>query len=1499
MGDTKKYYLGLDIGTDSVGWAVTDEHYQIVRKQGKHLWGSRLFSEASTAKDRRAHRIARRRYVRRRQRILWLQEIFAKEMAKVDPNFFERLNNSAYLLEDKPKEIQEDYSGLKGRPLLFPWPQKDADITFSSDAAYHNKYPTIYHLRKDMMDHPHKKYDIRLVYLVMAHMIKYRGNFLQEGEIKEGGTDVHRLNELLLNLDNAIQGYADDGDEETSKETGFSFSDLEKVKQWLSDLQNPSMRLGDLKDETTKLLQIDKTHKKPINTQRLFDLVVGGSAKMKDIFAFGEEEAEEESDLADKKIEFDNEEFRDSIPELGDDYVEVLLAAQDLFDFRVLVRTLQGESRLSNAMVKRYLLHQKQLKTLKKLFRDYDVAHGTHCFEEFFETASKNGKDPEKNYLNYVGVYKCKGKPIQHYPHSTKVDELYAALNKADPIKNDSENPTVKEIKTAIDTRNYLLMQNSKDNGVLPYQLNLNEMRIILGNQSKFYAFLGEQSPEYNNPKRQDYRLVSLLEFKIPYYVGPLVVKRGEDDKMGKNHWVVRKSDGKITPWNFHDIVDEDASEEGFINNLKNTCTFLMNEPTLPKNSLLYTEYVALNQMNGWRIFCHGSKRPLTLEERQDLFSHVFLSDHKVTVERVQEELSKLLKVKSNDIVLCTESKDTLESADITLSLKPWVLMMDSRGFGKDLRSNKEKIQKAEEIIYVLTIFEDKKIAGKRIDNIPGLSDTQKKYFKSLSFKDWGRFSKKLIDGLTVPVLDPETGEYIEKTILDLMWDTGKTFNEIYASNEPDPVTGLDTRGFQEQVHKIVDAEAGSPYDLIEEQYASPSVKRSLRQSYRVIEELKRILHIDSFDSIFVEVTRTASQAKKGQRTSSRKDQILDFYKRIKKMNKAMNEEIDKLEEELGKNVDRLNDRRLFLYFAQLGRSVYTGKPIDIERLEKDYDIDHIIPRAKYDDDSFGNTVLVEQALNRNKSDVYPIESTILTQEGRKWIQYLEHWSQDNKIAFMSAEKARRLLRTEPLSEDELVGFVNRQIVATSQATTGIANLLRKTDPNSRVVFSKADRVSDFRKEFDMLKCREVNDFHHAQDAYLNIVVGDVYNQVFTKSFGIKQLREKKLELGKDHSIRTDVKSFFRRDQYRFGSKHSICVWQAKEYASDGTENPSSVGTLDTVRKYMAHNDVMVTHMQATLIGTQGLFGKISIIGKDDQKKTATMPLKMSGPFAKDGFEHTYGGYNDLSAPYNMLVQSLDKKGKAIYTLEVIPAVYLLANIPDKLSEEETNRWMEKYLEEKNGLKQPSIILPKLLPGTVFERTSPCGRMRFTITGRSNNQFLCANLTGLTLPKHWYDYFKMISKYLGLELSSDKKKALNFTKDEGKDEVKISEGRTISKAENIALFNYFGDNVLNRKPYVDMPAITAIKREVQGEKGKALFKELSIKQQCDVLEEILKYFVFGSSSCDLILIGGTKREAYKTVGKQLNPSTDRILSTSITGFYETQLWPALPPKDNH
>lgn len=37
------------MGTASVGWAVTDDKYNIIKKHGKALWGVRLFKNADTA----------------------------------------------------------------------------------------------------------------------------------------------------------------------------------------------------------------------------------------------------------------------------------------------------------------------------------------------------------------------------------------------------------------------------------------------------------------------------------------------------------------------------------------------------------------------------------------------------------------------------------------------------------------------------------------------------------------------------------------------------------------------------------------------------------------------------------------------------------------------------------------------------------------------------------------------------------------------------------------------------------------------------------------------------------------------------------------------------------------------------------------------------------------------------------------------------------------------------------------------------------------------------------------------------------------------------------------------------------------------------------------------------------------------------------------------------------------------------------------------------------
>lgn len=99
--DDVNYYLGFDVGTNSVGWAVTDENYNLLRKKGKDLWGVRLFNEANTAAKRRAFRSIRRRNMRKSGRLAILRDIFEFEIAKVDRNFYLRLAESKYWADEK------------------------------------------------------------------------------------------------------------------------------------------------------------------------------------------------------------------------------------------------------------------------------------------------------------------------------------------------------------------------------------------------------------------------------------------------------------------------------------------------------------------------------------------------------------------------------------------------------------------------------------------------------------------------------------------------------------------------------------------------------------------------------------------------------------------------------------------------------------------------------------------------------------------------------------------------------------------------------------------------------------------------------------------------------------------------------------------------------------------------------------------------------------------------------------------------------------------------------------------------------------------------------------------------------------------------------------------------------------------------------------------------------------------------------------------------------
>ena len=132
------------------------------------------------------------------------------------------------------------------------------------------------------------------------------------------------------------------------------------------------------------------------------------------------------------------------------------------------------------------------------------------------------------------------------------------------------------------------------------------------------------------------------------------------------------------------------------------------------------------------------------------------------------------------------------------------------------------------------------------------------------------------------------------------------------------------------------------------------------------------------------------------------------------------------------------------------------------------------------------------------------------------------YWTMLADNGLITKEKYARLIRHTPFTDSEKMGFINRQLVETRQSMKAVTQLLNTLYPDTEIVYVKARLASEFKQIFDLPpKCRSINDLHHAKDAYLNVVVGNVYNERFTKKYfniNDKYTLNTKYLFGKDFS---------------------------------------------------------------------------------------------------------------------------------------------------------------------------------------------------------------------------------------------------------------------------------------------------------------------------------------------------------------------------------------------
>jgi CRISPR-associated endonuclease Csn1 len=1183
------YNIGLDMGTGSVGWAVTDEDGKLLHFKKQPTWGSRLFDGAETAATARAPRGQRRRYIRRRWRLNFLQEFFEDEVQKVDQEFFIRLRQSRLLKEDR------------GEVSDYRWPLfNDSDFT---ERDYYDKktgFPTIYHLRKHLME-TSEKADIRLIYLAAHNIVKHRGNFLREGE-KLAAKDA-KPEDTLNKFFKALGEWC--SEHEAHLNDGWD-EGIERIVEVFKKDISATEKKEKISKAFSVAIEDDAASSKKF-VAALAGAMVGLVADFKNVFG-----------VEDAKFKLSDEEKVESLRSvLPDDCVDLfdkLCAVYSAYILQGLLSYAPGKT-ISYSMIAKYEKYGVDLDVLQQLVKDYLPKEK---YKEFFRGDTYPGSAE-------YDVSKAKGYTLYNLAHSKmSYDDFATYVKKELGSTAAAEDERYTKMMTEFEQQRFLRRLKTSDNGSIFYQLHLEELDAILENQGRFYPFLLEEKD----------KIESLVSFRIPYYVGPLYTKNAAKDAQGNQRfaWAKRKSDMadvRITPWNWDQVIDKDASAERFIKRMTGDCSYLLGEDVLPKCSLLYEEFCVLNELNGLKVIDDGgnSEHRLDAAQREGIIHDLFYRNASVSYKEIQDWL-----VREGGMykphVRGGQGASGLESS-----------LSSYRFFAKKVFGVKElserDIPMIEKIILWNTLFEDRRILKERIEKKYGagvggpLSAKQIKTICEHRFTGWGRLSERFLTGLKV---DTEAGK---KSIMDVLREgdpnstshQGRTLVLMEALRDEE-------LGFQKRVDDFNAAYfRGNTGALgVNELPGSPANRRSIIQTIHIVDEIAEIAgHAPK--SIFIEVTRNEDGEAKGKRKKRRYDALKNALEAFKNDDPQLWKEIcDASPDDM--------DERMSLYFMQMGKSLYSDRKIEISQLSKAglYEVDHIIPQAYIKDDSLENKALVYHDENQSKTDELLIDKNVRRKMSGRWRML-------HDAGLIGDKKFNNLMRPD-IDDKAMKGFVARQLVETSQMVKLIQPLLQMRYPDTNILPVKAGLSHNLRKREGLVKCREANDYHHAHDAYLACRIGLFIQRFYPRAYKDpiayrdvikKYVREESEEFRKTHIMPGSAGYFINR-----------FVWRTIVDPETGEIYWEPKSELEGIRKALNCRQCYITRMPYERTGA---FWNANPVSPRGASKSLIELKRGLDP-------NKYGGYKSKNLAYFFIYKESDAKGRTSMKLAGMP-IYL------------------------------------------------------------------------------------------------------------------------------------------------------------------------------------------------------------------------------------------------
>lgn len=426
----------------------------------------------------------------------------------------------------------------------------------------------------------------------------------------------------------------------------------------------------------------------------------------------------------------------------------------------------------------------------------------------------------------------------------------------------------------------------------------------------------------------------------------------------------------------------------------------------------------------------------------------------------------------------------------------------------------------------------------------------------------------------------------------------------------------------------------------------------------------------------------------------------------------------------------------------------------------------------------------------------------------------------------MSNKKYNNLVR-EKYSEDDINGFINRQLVETRQIIKHVANIIENYY-DTKVIYLKANLSHNYRERYELFKFRELNDYHHAHDAYLAAVLGEykekymkyniTYDLVRTLNNKIKEKGQtEKLKYGFIiNSLDSDVSSVI----------DGLNKNKINKETGEIIFSPDAVNK--TIENNLYRNDILISYKTEYNTGefyNQTIYGK----GKGNIRLKDNLPTEI------------YGGYSGVNVSYFMLVEYKGKRK--------------IIGIPILIAKNNNEKDLNDYIINQINSSEYRVLKNKIPYNTLFEYKGQQVYIKGYSSKNKNGEI--SNAIQLKISKELY----LKWKYALNRILNNKENNLNESE---------------YKENLIEILNYllqlndyyplFDNEIIQIKKYVEKNYQNLIIKDFE-----KIIKQLLIVYKCSSENANLKEF-------------GLKDRIGRLTGKVISEGT--IIYKSITGIRE-------------